>query len=49
MVDRMPPAHVVIFSELTPRARVQYTRFLVDQRVTVRSVFGLHQLTLMDA
>lgn len=37
-------AHVVVFSELTPRARVQYTRFLLDSHVHVRSKLHIHSI-----
>lgn len=33
--------HVVVFGELTPRARVQYTRFLLDNHVKVPLSFVL--------
>jgi hypothetical protein len=33
--------HVVVFGELGPRARVHYTRFLLDNRVQVSSILCL--------
>lgn len=36
IVVMLAGAHVVIFSELSPKSKVQYTRFLLDHDVKVR-------------
>lgn len=33
--DKMEATHVVVFSELSPKTKVQYTRFLLDHDVKV--------------